>query len=113
MGLAQEGETTVNINVRFDRGALLRFASATQDLARAFEVAGRIAALKVELAASDARIAEIERVLAQQQAELAQLRREILVRRLLGYLHDDTAPGWVRRLHEQQIAQFGTGNGRQ
>ena len=42
----------------------------------------------------------------------AQLCRE-RVRRLLGYDDDASAPGWVLRLHEQQVEQFGTGNGRQ
>ena len=37
------------------------------------------------------------------------------VRRLLGYADAATeanAPAWVRRVHEQQIEAFGSGNGR-
>ena len=34
------------------------------------------------------------------------------IRHLLGFADDHTAPAWVRRVHEQQVEAFGSGNGR-
>lgn len=51
----------------------------------------------------EARIAELK-------IEIQILRRT-MARRLLG--HDDSEqPAWVRRVHDQQIEAFGSGNGR-